>query len=116
MAVYLSDKYPNMKITMLNFGAPRVGNEAFKKWSESTLVNLSAWRYVNDHDMVPRMIPNSFGYDHAGHLFQIWEGDYTEVFYRQVGNGSNYAGAPWYWYCKYLFKEKGSKYRGTQKF
>jgi hypothetical protein len=98
MAVYLSDKYPNMKITMLNFGAPRVGNEAFKKWSESTLVNLSAWRYVNDHDMVPRMIPNSFGYDHAGHLFQIWEGDYTEVFYRQVGNGSNYAGAPWYWY------------------
>lgn len=96
-ATYLADKYPTMKATMINFGAPRFGNEAYKKWSES-LSNLSAWRYVNDYDAIPRFIPNIFGFDHAGHLFQIWHGDYAEVFYRQTGDGENYAAAPWYWY------------------
>ena len=29
-AAFLADKYPNMKVTMINFGSPRIGNDDFK--------------------------------------------------------------------------------------
>jgi hypothetical protein len=96
-AAYLADRNRNMKVTMINIGALRFGNDAFKTWTERTLVNLSAWRVVYDKDFAPRSPPNSFGYDHAGHTYQIWEGDYTTAYYRHVGGG-NFEGVPSYWY------------------
>jgi hypothetical protein len=97
MATYLADKYQEMKVTMINFGAPRLGNEAFKKWTERTLPNLSAWRYVNRRDIVPRTpIP---GFHHAGHLFAMNKRN-AKVYYNQIGKKSEYEGAPNHWHCK----------------
>merc|ERR1712038_757754 len=88
-----------MNTTMINFGAPRLGNLAFKLWTEGTLTNMAAWRFVNDRDMVPRIIPQFLGYHHAGHLHQIWtERMHSLVYYRQTGDSTHYAQAPWGWY------------------
>lgn len=95
-AVYLADKYPNMKVTMINFGAPRFGNGHFKSWTEESLTNLSAWRYVYRADIVPRIIPDQFEFRHAGHLFAILRYS-SEAYYRQKGEG-DYEGAPGNWY------------------
>lgn len=103
MAVYLADKYPDMIVTMINIGAPRFGNEEFKLWSEG-LENLASWRYVFRRDIVPRIIPKTLGYHHSGHLFQVFKTPtsyHSVVYYRQVGNGEDYAQAPYGWYCKY---------------
>ena len=87
-----------MMTTMINYGAPRIGNGYFKSWTEDILTNLSAWRFVYRSDVVPRIIPTQFGYAHAGHLFAIyWYG--AEVYYRQTGGG-DYGAAPTSWYCK----------------
>ncbi len=99
-AVYLTDKYPNMKAKMINFGAPRFGNEYFKSWTEESLANLSAWRFVYRSDAVPRIIPKSRGYRHAGHLFAIYRYE-SEVYYHQNGGGEDYEEAPLRWYCKF---------------
>ena len=34
MACYMADKYPGIKVTMIGFGNPRIGNKTFKDWSE----------------------------------------------------------------------------------
>jgi len=100
MACYLADKYPNINVTMIGFGNPRVGNEQFKNWSES-LSNLAVWRYVNDDDVVTRIPPQNFDFHHAGHTFQLWSNDdKATVYYRHIGDGVQYEGAPSYWYCK----------------
>ncbi len=100
-AVHLAYAYSNMKVNMINFGAPRFGNDHFKSWTEESLTNLSAWRYVYRKDIVPRIIPKSLGYRHAGHLFAIY-GYESEVYYRQSGGGE-YEGAPLGWYCKFYY-------------
>lgn len=98
MACYLADKYPNINVTMIGFGNPRVGNEQFKNWSES-LSNLAVWRYVNDDDVVTRIPPQNFDFHHAGHTFQLWSNDdKATVYYRHIGDGVQYEGAPSYWY------------------
>ncbi len=86
---------------MINFGAPRLGNDDFKSWTEGNLTNLSAWRFVYRADVVPRLIPTQLGYVHAGHLFAIYRYK-SEVYYRQRGVG-DYGGAPMNWYCKCYF-------------
>lgn len=101
MATYMANKYPGILVTMINFGGPRVGNENFKDWSEQKS-NLAVWRYVYEYDLVARVPPNTFSFDHAGHTFQIWEGCYSSVYYHHVGNDGVYEGVPWYWYCKYM--------------
>ena len=100
MATHLANIYPNIEVTMMNYGGPRVGNWEFKGWSEQ-LSNLALWRYVYDYDIVTRIPLNTMGFYHAGHTFQLWPGDYSSIYYRHEGNGGDYEGAPWYWYCKY---------------
>merc|ERR1719330_683534 len=101
-AAYLTDKYPNMKATMINFGAPRLGNDDFKSWTEGSLTNLSAWRYVYRADVVPRLIPTQLGYIHAGHLFAIYRRS-SEAYYCQIGGGE-YEEAPLNWYYATSFR------------
>ncbi len=86
---------------MINFGAPRIGNVHFKDWTEGHLVNLSAWRFVYRADVIPRATPNSLGFIHAGHLFNIYRKS-SEVFYRQIGGGE-YRSAPRNWYCELFY-------------
>ncbi len=98
---FLANKYPNMKITVINFGCPRLGNNAFKSWTEETLTNLSVWRFVYRADIVPRIIPRKMGYKHAGHLFMMYR-KLSKVYYHQTGLQKIYMGAPWSWYCTYI--------------
>jgi len=60
MGAYLATKHSNMEFNVINFGAPRVGNQSFKNWSED-LSNLSVWRFVNRSDFAPRFFPKSAG-------------------------------------------------------
>jgi hypothetical protein len=98
-ATYLADRHPNMKLRVINFGAPGVGNEGFKVWTEGTLTNLSVWRYVYRSDAVPRAL-ELHGFKHAGHLFMFYKRE-SEIFYHQVGDGSTYKGVPSTWICKF---------------
>ena len=90
MGAYLATTHPTMQFNVISFGAPAVGNQAFKNWSENTLSNLSVWRFVNLSDFAPRFFPYWTGYHHAGHLFQVRRRS-SEAYYRQVGGG-NYEG------------------------
>lgn len=96
MATRLADMLPDIQVTMINSGCPRVGNKQFKSWSEQKS-NLALWRYVYGHDVVPR-IPKEFqGFYHSGHTFQVWPGDYSSIYYHHDGNGGALKGKPWYW-------------------
>jgi len=103
MGAYLATTHPTMQFNVISFGAPAVGNQAFKNWSENTLSNLSVWRFVNRSDYAPRVFPQSKGYYHAGHLFQVWR-RYSEAYHRQVGGG-NYEGVDDSWNRKYFMIE-----------
>lgn len=96
-ATYLADRNPKLNIRMINFAAPRLGNGAFKLWTETKLTNLSAWRFVYRKDIVPRITPRNDGYRHAGHLSMLYRSK-AITYYRQVGDEVNYRGAPWNWY------------------
>ncbi len=102
-ATYMADVYPKMNITTINFGSPRLGNLAFKTWTEGTLPNLAIWRFVNKQDIVPRVVSRKWGYIHAGHLHML-NRDNGRVYYRQVGDGAKLLkGAPMSWYRKFMF-------------
>ena len=62
---YYAQVYPQRSIHLVSVASPRVGNYAFKIFSES-LENLRIWRIVNCRDLVPRL-PN-FQYYHAGNF------------------------------------------------
>jgi hypothetical protein len=101
MTAYLADKYPNIKVTNIGFGCPKVGNMAFKNWSEQKS-NLAIWRYVYNDDAVPRLPPRTLlfqplGFEHAGHTIQINPGNNCIIYYRHVGNGGAYSGVPSDW-------------------
>jgi len=98
---FLADKHPKMKLTVINFGCPRLGNNGFKAWTEQQLSNLSTWRFVYRADTVPRIVPRTLGYKHAGHLFMIYKSD-SKIYYHQTGLKGIYQGAPWSWYCAYI--------------
>ena len=110
MGTYMADKYPDMKVTVVSFAGPRVGNQAYKDWSEAKS-NLASWRYVYNRDAVPRLGPLTAGYVDSGHTLQItpsrpgfdgWKPvmkpAYTSIYYRHTGNGGSYAGVPLTWY------------------
>lgn len=100
----MADKYPDIKVTVICFAGPKIGNKEFKNWSEQKS-NLAVWRYVYNYDIVPRLGPTwVLGFVHAGHTFQIWQRESKSIiYYRHVGNGGMYAGVPWSWSwpCKY---------------
>ncbi len=83
-----------MKVKVITIGQPRLGNNAFKKWTENKLQNLAVWRVVYERDIVPR-IPDNYGLDryaNVGHLYQIKKRDGTKAYYHQDGDGSYYKG------------------------
>eukprot|EP00320_Phaeocystis_rex_P014052 CAMPEP_0119062770 /NCGR_PEP_ID=MMETSP1178-20130426/6287_1 /TAXON_ID=33656 /ORGANISM="unid sp, Strain CCMP2000" /LENGTH=380 /DNA_ID=CAMNT_0007044077 /DNA_START=74 /DNA_END=1216 /DNA_ORIENTATION=+ len=60
----------NCNVNVINFGCPKVGNEAFAQLVKSK-ENLCVQRVVHKRDIVTR-VPN-FGYNHVGHTIQIDE-------------------------------------------
>ncbi len=99
MGVYLASNYESKEFNVVAFGSPKIGNAAFKVWSES-LPNLSVWRVVYRADIVPRFLASA-GYKHAGHLFQIWRRK-SELFYNHDGGGE-YKSLPTSWKCKHKY-------------
>ena len=89
MASYMAAKYPRVKVTMVTFGAPRVGSKDWRTWANSQK-NLRMFRYSYKTDLVAR-IPPPGTYHHAGHTIWIWEGSSTPsnngsfIYYRHDG-------------------------------
>jgi len=100
MGAYLATTRSDMEFNVINFGAPAVGDQDFKNWSEG-LTNLSVWRFVYRSDFGPRFFPIWAGYHHAGHLFQV-QRRHSEAYYRQVGLGTTYEGVYPSWNSKYF--------------
>lgn len=95
LGAYLAAKHSDLSVQVTTFGQPRVGNAAFKSWSES-LDNLAVWRIVYRSDYVAR-VPYAFlGYDHAGHVVQI-NLSRSKAYYNHVGD-ETYDGVPNSWY------------------
>eukprot|EP00611_Tribonema_gayanum_P029779 TRINITY_DN8069_c0_g1_i1.p1 TRINITY_DN8069_c0_g1~~TRINITY_DN8069_c0_g1_i1.p1 ORF type:complete len:351 (-),score=70.95 TRINITY_DN8069_c0_g1_i1:748-1719(-) len=63
--------------SLRTFGAPRVGNAAFARYSSATITTSAMWRVTHHRDPVPHLPPVAFGYAHAPH----------EVFYPDTTMG-----------------------------
>ena len=97
-APYIADKYPTVPVKAVLWAPPRGGNEVWRDFVNS-LPNLNFWRYVHEHDPVPRLPLNAMSFYHAGHLIDINEND-AKAYYQQTGNDV-YAGVPPSWNCKF---------------
>ncbi|CAM9438289.1 unnamed protein product [Ectocarpus sp. 13 AM-2016] len=69
-------RYPKAKVTMYNFGSPRVGNKAFAELYDSFVGD--SFRVVNNLDVVARMPRATMGgisldYQHAGRTVMVAE-------------------------------------------
>jgi hypothetical protein len=95
LGAYLAAKHSDLSVQVTTFGQPRVGNAAFKSWSES-LDNLAVWRIVYMSDYVARLPYAFLGYDHAGHIVQINKLR-SKAYYNHVGD-ETYDGVPDSWY------------------
>ena len=95
IATHMAHVHPDLSVQMVNFGGPQVGNDAFKKWAER-LQNLSAFRFVNRDDLVPRLPPF---FAKCGHLIQI-ERSGIKAYWRQDGGGDGFVGISSTWNCK----------------
>jgi len=66
-ALYLHNNI-NLPITVRLFGLPRVGDQAFANYVDSTLAGL--YHVTNDNDIVPHLPPQDFGYEHPSG--EVW--------------------------------------------
>lgn len=89
MSAYLAAKRPQLRVTMITFGAPRVGSKDWRNWANS-VANLRMFRYTYQTDIVPR-IPPPGTYHHAGHTIWVKEGskevynNRSYIYYRHDG-------------------------------
>lgn len=86
---YLAARMPDLDITVINFGSPRLVNEEWKDWALEELTNLAIFRFVNEEDFVTRLPSYSADYRHVGHLIYKFEEDDRQVkaYYQQLGEG-----------------------------
>jgi hypothetical protein len=64
------------KLTLVNFGSPRVGNRAFARALDEHVPD--AWRFVNGDDAVVSL-PRLVGFCHCGHLVRLAAGAEPEL-------------------------------------
>ncbi|KAI4342613.1 hypothetical protein MLD38_027219 [Melastoma candidum] len=73
-----------IKVTMYNFGSPRVGNRRF-----ADLYNMKvkdSWRVVNHRDIIPT-VPRLMGYCHVAQPVYLSAGDFQEALENAMGDG-----------------------------
>ena len=94
---YMAWSMPDCEVSVITYGAPRVGNAAFKEWIED-VDNISIWRFAHQDDIITRLPPAFIGYRHVGHLIHL-EQEGTHAYYRHVGdNDLGLVSAPeWKW-------------------
>jgi len=68
---YLALENSNVPIQVLNFGCPKIGNQTFKNWVESSIPNLSIWRFVYNDDVIPNLMPERWNYYHVGFYIHL---------------------------------------------
>ena len=91
----LSERHPGLKVSMYNFGAPRLGNSAFTQLYREA--NGDSYRVVNEHDAFarfPRNVhPTLFNYDHAGKTVMLNNATYwVEKEKKVLGEGVKVGG------------------------
>ena len=73
--VKIFERYITKQLTLpfeaelYTFGAQRMCNKAFQMWSNlliRTVADATAFRFVNDYDVVPTVPPHMGGHRHAG--------------------------------------------------
>ena len=74
-AAFLATKYPQRKVRLVTFGAPRVGNAAFASHFEDS-VAFPVHRVTHARDPVPHMPSAASGFSHVG----------TEVFFNKASS------------------------------
>lgn len=93
-ASWMAQLMPELDITVLALGAPRVGDAEFKESLETSLPNLAIFRVVYEEDIVARLPFRSSGYRHVGHLLYKFEHDDAKfkAYYQQTGGEGDYDG------------------------
>lgn len=88
----LGTLYPNLKLTMYNFGSPKVGNSVFVEKFNSVVPD--SVRLVNNSDIIARMPRREWDFCHAGHCAvvredgMLWVDDGTEEHRLKLGMDS----------------------------
>jgi triacylglycerol lipase len=57
---------------LYTFGSPRVGDKKFAAWFNQDF-GTKAFRFVNNNDVVTRVVPRALGYDHVGNCLYFDE-------------------------------------------
>ena len=63
--LYLSLNLPNAEVRVIGYGMPRVGNQAFANWVDSSRLSGQVTHINNKKDPVPILPGRSLGYHHA---------------------------------------------------
>jgi hypothetical protein len=87
---------PSWKVTSINFGCPKIGNQAFVDALHDLEDRLKIWRFVLGWDLVPRL--PEYPFHHVGHTIQMSGNESAKIYYHHVGNATlKYAGVPLGW-------------------
>uniref|UniRef100_A0A7S2RP50 Fungal lipase-type domain-containing protein n=1 Tax=Mucochytrium quahogii TaxID=96639 RepID=A0A7S2RP50_9STRA len=73
MASRLGSLYGRDRVHLVTFGAPRVGDEDFKRYFDKTV--RTYWRVVQRADIVTKVSPTGLGYKSLGTVVHVESGD-----------------------------------------
>ena len=93
-AAYLCKQKPILDVTVVNFGSPRIGSEAFCKWIDE-ISNLTIWRFVYKFDAIAGIPSVAIGFRHVGHMIYLKDKDHgTKAYYYAgcMGIGDEFEG------------------------
>ena len=94
-SVAMSQKFgPDRNILSVNFGCPRTGNRAWRKYVNG-LSNVGIWRFVNSVDIVPRLPDARFV--HVGHTVQMDKSGGRAYYFHYGDIDRGLAGVPVGW-------------------
>jgi len=66
LALSLAESLPDVTVSLVNFGMPRIGNEAlYDFFRENVQSRGVSWRVVHYNDIVPQIVPRPLGYHHV---------------------------------------------------
>ena len=76
--LYLSINLPNAEVRVIGYGMPRVGNQAFANWVDSSRLSGQVTHINNKEDPVPILPGRFLGYHHASGEVHITDSDAWE--------------------------------------
>jgi uncharacterized protein (DUF433 family) len=67
-ALEFKERHPKLNVQLITFASPRVGNQEFANYVNEQIPRIHRW--VQENDLVSRLPPISFGYQHT--KGEIW--------------------------------------------